>query len=325
MKRKFFLAGAIFFSFLLVPAFTEQDVLQNGGQNTEKNTVQNKENGSSQTSSKAEAKISHKNLGFSGYEKPKVAEIRKKYLTTHNEYLKNLLEEAENYRIYVRLQIEKRNMPLILEYLPVVESNYKCLARSKSGAAGMWQFMLNSVEPFLVCNEYIDERLDPWKSTDAALSKLTDNYNMFGDWLLAITAYNCGAGALKRAIKTAGSSDFWYLMEKGYLSEQATSYVPKLLAIADVVENDRYYGVSMPHARGPGGKTLNISVNDFDYVKVKRSLSLKNIAWELRIDYEDFKSLNYALIKEVTPPKTEYALRFPHGMGESAQYVISNM
>ncbi|MCR5400143.1 MAG: lytic transglycosylase domain-containing protein [Treponema sp.] len=276
-------------------------------------------------SSAEEKKVLHQNLGFSGYDKPKVKELREKYLTSHNEWLKNLLLDAENYRIYVRKEIAKRKMPLILEYLPVVESNYLCLARSKSGAAGMWQFMLNSVEPFLVCNEYIDERLDPWKSTDAALSKLTDNYNMFGDWLLAITAYNCGAGALKRAIKAAGKSDFWYLMEKGFLSEQASSYVPKLLAIADVVENDAFYGVSMPQAKGPDGKTLNINVSDFDYVTVRRSLSLKNIAWELRMDYEDLKSLNYALVKEVTPPKKEYKIRFPLGMGESARYVINNM
>ena len=317
-----FLSTALFSSALCTNAFAEAAVGA-GNVVTEPKVVV--ETAKTSTPTPAAKKPTHKNLGFSGYDNQKVVELRKKYLTTHNEWLKNLLDDAEVYRIYVRHEIEKRNLPVILEYLPVVESNYTPHAISRSGAAGMWQFMTNSVEPFLVYNEYVDERLDPWKSTEAALSKLTDNYKMFGDWLLAITAYNCGAGALKRTIKKAGSSDFWFLMEKGFLSEQASSYVPKLLAIADVVENDAYYGVKMPHARNAAGKTIDLDAGKFDYVSVKRQISLKAIAQELRIDEEEFLSLNSALVKGVTPPKTQYALRFPSGMGETAKYLLGNI
>ena len=269
--------------------------------------------------------VKYKNLGYPGMKNQRVSVLREKYLTTHKDWLYNLLDDAESYRIYVRNEIEKRNMPAILEYLPVVESNYTPGAKSRSGATGMWQFMLNSVHPFLICNEYIDERLDPWKSTEAALSKLQDNYKMFGDWLLAITAYNCGAGALKKAIKKAGSKDFWYLCENKYLSEQASQYVPKLLAIADVVENDAYYGIKMPHARDRNGKTIDMRAGVFDYICVKRSVSIVKLARELRINENDLLSLNSSLIKGVTPPKTEYKIRLPEGMYFSALYALEEM
>lgn len=276
-------------------------------------------------SAKARNSSKYKPLGFSGINKEPVKTLRKKYLTTHKTWLYNVLDDAESYRIYVRNEIEKRKMPLILEYLPVVESNYNPNAVSRSGATGMWQFMKNSVEPFLLLNEYVDERLDPWKSTDAALSKLQDNYKMFGDWLLAITAYNCGAGAMRKAIEKAGKKDFWYLCEHNYLSEQASSYVPKLLAIADVAENAAYYGIKMPTARDSKGKTIDIRAGVFDYVSVNKSVSIKKLADELRIDEENFKALNSALVKGVTPPNQKYEIRFPEGMKDSALWALENL
>lgn len=269
--------------------------------------------------------VSYKPLGFSGVHSPKVSILREKYLTTHHAWLCNLLDTAEPYRIYVRTEIEKRGLPAILEYLPVVESNYIPTAKSKSGATGMWQFMLNSVKPFLICDDYIDERLDPWKSTDAALSKLKENYDMFGDWLLAITAYNCGAGAMQRAIKKAGSRDFWYLSEKGFLSEQASGYVPKLLAIADAVENAAYYGADFPTARDKNGKTIDIRAGKFDYVTTDKSVSIRALARELRIDEDELIRLNRALIKECTPPGKAYHIRLPEGMKGSAEYALHQL
>ena len=137
--------------------------------------------------------------------KSQVEAFRKQYLSPKwSVLLQSYLESAMEYRLYVRKAVADREMPEMLEYLPVVESNYKTNAKSRSGAIGMWQFMANSVWPFLTLNDFVDERLDPWKSTDAALKKLTDNYNIFNDWLLAIAAYNCGVGAMNKAIKKAG-------------------------------------------------------------------------------------------------------------------------
>ena len=157
-------------------------------------------------------------------EKPQVEAFRKQYLSPKwSALLRGYLESAMEYRLYVRKAVQDAQMPEMLEYLPVVESNYKTNAKSRSGAIGMWQFMANSVWPFLTLNDFVDERLDPWKSTDAALKKLTDNYNVFNDWLLAIAAYNCGVGAMNKAIKKAGGvKDFWYLAENGYLTKQTS-------------------------------------------------------------------------------------------------------
>lgn len=267
----------------------------------------------------------YKDLGFEGVHSNEVEALRQKYLTTHKEWLYTILDNAESYRIYVRNQLEKKNLPPILEYLPVVESDYIPTAKSKSGATGMWQFMLNSVKPFLKCDDYVDERLDQWKSTDAALLKLSDNYKMFNDWLLAITAYNCGAGALRRTIKKAGSDDFWYLRKNGFLSEQASGYVPKLLAIADVCENAYFYGVEMPTARDENGKTVNIRAGLFDYIVVKKSVSIDVLSSELRIDENELKRLNLALVKGITPPHSEYAIRFPEGMEKSALHALERL
>ena len=267
----------------------------------------------------------YKPLGFKGTEHPEVKALRTKYLTTHKDWLYKTLEEGQQYRIFVRKELEKRNMPPVLEYLPLIESNYNPYAKSRSGATGLWQFMLNSIQGLLEYNEYVDERLDPWKSTDAALKKLNENYRTFNDWLLAITAYNCGAGALKRAIKKAGSRDFWYLRDKGYLSTQASGYVPKLLAVADAVENDAFYGLSFPHAKAWNGSTLETRAGMFDYVTVYKKIHLNTISHELRIDRQELYDLNSALVKHETPPDRPYTLRFPEGMKDSASYALNQL
>ncbi len=154
---------------------------------------------SSVTSSSTAAYIK---IDLEGTERKETEPYRTEFLKPFGQKkLKLILEEGENYRLYVRAKLKEFNMPSAIEYIPVIESEYKPSARSKDGkGVGMWQFMMNSIHPFLTVNEWIDERLDPWKETDAALKKLQDNYNFFGDWLLAIAAYNCGAGAMKRAI-----------------------------------------------------------------------------------------------------------------------------
>ena len=177
-------------------------------------------------------------------DRPEVEKFRKQYLTGKwSKLLYSYLESAMEYRLYVRKAIQEKEMPEILEYLPVVESNYKTNAKSKSGAIGMWQFMANSVWPFLTLNDFVDERLDPWKSTDAALRKLTDNYNYFNDWLIAIASYNCGVGAMNKVLRKAEEKDFWYLVDHKLLPQQTADYVPKLIAIADLAINSDYYGM----------------------------------------------------------------------------------
>ena len=258
-------------------------------------------------------------------EKEKVQVLKQKYLTTHRQWLYNILDKATPYRIYVRSEIEKRGLPSFLEYLPIVESDYNPKAVSPSNACGMWQFMLNSIAPNLRYNDYIDERFDPWKSTNAALIKLQENYYTFGDWLLAITAYNCGAGAMARAIKKGQSRDFWYLSENGFLSDQACLYVPKLLAIAEVCDNQKKYDITFPTAKDEFGEKFYCNANDFDYIRVKDEVNIMALAKYMRIDETEFLRLNLALTKQLTPPDQEYDIRLPSGTKECARWALQSM
>ena len=214
-------------------------------------------------------------------------------------------------------------MPSVLEYLPVVESGYTTNARSRSGAVGLWQFMANSTKPFLVRNDFVDERLDPWKSTDAALAKLEENFNMFHDWLLAIAAYNCGSGAMARALAKNPGKDFWYLAEHKQLRDQTAQYVPKLLAVADAAENAAYYAVAIPSAKDEKGEPVNPRAGCFDYAETKGAISVKRLAHELKIDEDTLSSLNSALFRGITPPSSSWRIRVPEGMARSAQDAIA--
>ena len=186
--------------------------------------------------------------------------------------------------------------------------------------------MANSVWPFLTLNDFVDERLDPWKSTDAALRKLTDNYNIFNDWLLAIGAYNCGVGAMNKAIKKAGGvKDFWYLAEHGFLSKQTAEYVPKLIAIADLAINSEYYGIDIPDHKEEYELLENEKNGNFDYVTVNKAYSLNQLAQELRLDSTTLKRLNPSYTMGMTHPSKESEIRLPLGMKESAEDALAGM
>lgn len=259
-------------------------------------------------------------------DRPSVEKYRKMYLTEKwSALLKAYLESAMEYRLYVRKSIQDKEMPEMLEYLPVVESNYKTHAKSKSGAIGMWQFMENSVYPFLTLNDFVDERYDPWKSTDAALKKLTDNYKYFEDWYLALGAYNCGAGAMSRAIKKADSKDFWYLAENNFISKQTAEYVPKLIAITDLAINHEYYGIDLPDHTEEFELLENEKNGNYDYITVKKAYSITQLAQELRIDSNTMKRLNPSFIRGMTHPAKTSEIRLPLGMKDSALEAIGKM
>ena len=243
-----------------------------------------------------------------------------KYLSiVGRENLAKILDNGEAYRLYIRQELKKRNMPAALEYLPLIESEYKASAKSRSGARGLWQFMENSMSPFLKKNEWFDERLDPWKATDAALTKLEDNYRALGDWTLAIAAYNCGLGATSRALKKSPVKTFWYLAEQKLLSEETIHYIPKLLAICEIIGHQNEYKISLPEADSFR------HFADFDYLSVRTQISLKRLASELRLDYGTLKKLNPALLHGKTPPDSEYKIRLPSGIALSAQEALKEI
>lgn len=264
--------------------------------------------------------VKYKPLDIPGSEDELVEKFRKTYLQKRNlKMLSKTLEDAEDLRLYVREKLKEKNMPAVLEYLPLIESNYNAKAKSKSGALGLWQFMANSTGNYLLKNEFVDERLDPWKSTDAALSKLQDNYKIFRCWLLAVAAYNIGAGALSRVLKSNPGKDFWALAHEKLIRKETSDYVPKLLAIADLAENARFYNISLPSAKNEKGEAAYPFAARFDFVEVNDCLSVAKLANELRLDDDELLYLNASLLLGITPPKTKYKIRFPYGMEKSAQ------
>ena len=258
-----------------------------------------------------------KDIGLDGITRKSTAAFVERYLTASGRaWIATALYESIPYRPYIREQLEVRGMPMFLQYLPIVESNYRPTAVSPSGAVGLWQFMANSMHPYLKRNEYFDERLDPWKETDAALSKLAENYAVFGDWKLALAAYNMGGGALRRLLKAHPGKDYWYFAENGLLSKQAAEYVPKLIAIADIIENAEYHGaleVAVSDKRIEGVKS-----EKFSYLKVTGVIRLSTVADACDLPVEVVQGLNIELLKGHTPPGTTYRLRLPRGMANIA-------
>lgn len=276
-----------------------------------------------------EEKIPHQSLpGIPDeiLQRPDVERFRQQYLSEKwSKLLYQYLEDAMEYRLYVRKAIQEKEMPAILEYLPVVESNYKTNAKSRSGAIGMWQFMANSVWPFLTLNDFVDERLDPWKSTEGALKKLNDNYNYFQDWLLAIAAYNCGVGAMTKCLKKAQEKNYWYLVDHNLLPSQTAHYVPKLLAIADLAMNSKYYGIELPDHEQEFKELINERDGNFDYLEVNKAYSITQLAQEMRIDEDSLKHLNPSFILGMTHPTKKTQIRLPLGMKEPAQEAIKKL
>ncbi len=253
------------------------------------------------------------------YAQNQVRKFIAQYMTKRgSENLSEILKNAENYRLFIRKELEKRKMPKALEYLPVVESEYKISAKSRSGALGMWQFMENSISPFMKKNEWIDERLDPWISTKAALSKLQDNYKMFNDWAIAIAAYNCGAGAMRKILASAEEKSFWFIAEKGLLRDESVNYIPKLIAITEISEHPERYNLFLPEI----SKYAGLYYDNFDYVELENQADLHALSLELRLDFDELKRLNNSLVQDKTPPKTflagkKYKLRLPSGLAET--------
>ena len=160
---------------------------------------------------------------------PSLESVIKHYLKTRRASLSRLMGLSHFYFPMFEEALDKEDIPLEVKYLAIVESALKPRARSRVGATGLWQFMFNTAKDLgLKVNSYVDERMDPVKSSEAAAKYLSELYIRFNDWNLAIAAYNYGPGNIKRAIKASGYSNFWNL--RGYLPKETANYVPSFIA-----------------------------------------------------------------------------------------------
>jgi len=206
-------------------------------------------------------------------------------------------------------ELDKKNLPLELKYLTIVESALNPHAKSPKGATGLWQFMYNTgVEHGLKINTYVDERKDPLKSTSAAIDYLSSLYDKFGDWLLVIAAYNCGPGGVKKAIiSSGGKQDFWSI--RPYLPKETRGYVPAFIAAT----------YSFTYAAEHNMYPIHVDFTlQQDTVNISRmEISLKEIANMTGTDYELLKNLNPELkLYRVPYSSTPYTLRVPYHVAE---------
>lgn len=200
--------------------------------------------------------------------------------------------------------LESYDLPLELKYLPVIESGLNPMAKSRVGATGLWQFMLNTAKQYgLTVNSMVDERRDITRASYAAAHYLSDLYNIYGDWNLVIAAYNCGTGALNKAIKRSnGERDYWKIYPK--LPAETRGYVPAFIA-ANYVMN--YY---CDHNICP------LTTKDFptatDTVMVDRDIHFEQIAQVLNISVDQLKSLNPQYRRNIVNGKSgDGSLRLP--------------
>ena len=216
-------------------------------------------------------------------------------------WLNAVVRRGEIFIPFIREELRKRNLPPELLYLPVIESGFQSGAKSKSGAVGLWQFMMNSIAPFdMKVNDMVDERRDFQKATRGALQKLEDNYRFFGNWPLALAAYNAGLGGVNRAVQKAGTKDYWLLCEKKELRTETAHYVPKLLAAAWVLSQPRRFGIdSWPENM------------DWKSIPVGREISLDMLAAEAGVSLSILQQGNRELNYGITPSDGDYRLKVP--------------
>ncbi|MGL4981247.1 MAG: LysM peptidoglycan-binding domain-containing protein [Treponemataceae bacterium] len=246
----------------------------------------------------------------------RIDDFRNQYLGNFGkQWAYTVMERGLPYRKYIQRKVEEYDMPKCMEFLPVIESMFKNDALSKSGALGMWQFMKNSIGEYNIrANDWIDERRDPWITTDAALKKLIANKRALGDWYLALAAYNAGLGRIRGAIKKAGGkADYWYLSEKKLIPTETINYVPKFLAISEIFTNAEYYDVLLP--KPPDEEVFN-------YLETNTPIDIRVLAQKMDVRESVLQFLNPALNYNVTPPAMKYRLRLPHGTKEVANQII---
>ena len=199
--------------------------------------------------------------------------------------------------------LNRYDLPEELKYMAVVESMLNPTATSHAGAKGIWQFIYRTAKSYgLEINSYVDERMDIEKSMDAAARYLRDAYRIFGDWALAISSYNCGAGNVSKAIRRAGGSkDYWAIYR--YLPRETRGYVPAFVGAMYAMTYSKEYGI-VPQNVGMPVQT--------DTFEIKKNLHFAQINGKIGVPMEDLRQLNPQYFNDIIPGSNHsYTLKIP--------------
>ena len=239
-------------------------------------------------------------------------------------------KKAGRFAPALRAEFVKAGLPKDLIWLSLIESGHNPTIKSPAGALGLWQFIPASAKMYgLTVDRWVDERLDPLRSTEAAIRFLSDLYQRFGSWELAIGAYNMGYGGMSRAIQKYNTNDFWQLARyEAGIPWETTLYVPKILAIAIVMNNKKAFGID---------DVVPDPAESFDTLLVKPGQSLKDVAEAAKISSADLEQRNPQLLAGRTPPlpltsdqgadaaPKSWPVRLPAGSGVQARERLSTL
>ena len=211
------------------------------------------------------------------------------------------LLRSGKYKQLIDKALAEEKLPKGLAYLPVIESAYLPTLTSRAGAYGIWQFMPDTAREYgLRVDWWVDERADPERSTAAAAKYLKDLHRMFDDWSLALAAYNCGPGRVKRTLNEAGASTFWELLDQGLLPKETRGYVPTFFATLRIASDPETHGFELGQPFDFDGKRVD----------VRGPVSLAYIAEVIGADEELLQEMNPSLRRGVVPPG-RVAVRVP--------------
>jgi len=211
--------------------------------------------------------------------------------------------------------LKEEGVPQDLIYLAQAESGFHPLAVSRVGARGIWQFMGSRARGYgLSHNMWVDDRQDPEKSTRAAAHHLKDLYNQFGDWYLAMAAYNSGPGTVQAAVRRTGYADFWELYRRNVLPKETRNYVPIILAVTIMAKNLSQYGFD------------DLSMDEplrYDNVTINYPVDLRLVAQCVGATPAELQDLNPNLLRLTTPRDRSYDLHLPPGTKDRYETAIA--
>ena len=225
------------------------------------------------------------------------------------------LRRAGRYRPLIQRILDEEGVPPELIFLAQAESGFLSRAVSRRSASGMWQFMQERGREYgLLQSPYSDDRFDPEKSTRAAARHLRDLYHRYGDWYLAMAAYNCGPGGVDKAVERTGYADYWELCRRNVLPRDTVNYVPVILAMTIMVKNGKEYGLERLETDPP---------IEYDTVEITAPTHLELVADLAECPVSQLRDLNPALLKDVAP--AAWSLRVPKGTGREVASILEEV
>ena len=229
--------------------------------------------------------------------------------------LANGMSRSGKYREMIQRVLKEEGVPQDLIYLAQAESGFKAVALSRAGARGMWQFMASRASGYgLERSWWVDERQDPEKATHAAAHHLKDLYNMFGDWYLAMAAYNSGPLTVQRAVERTGYADFWELYKRNVLPHETRNYVPIIIAITIMSKNPQQYGLEDVQFEEPAPS---------DAVTIDYPVDLRLVAECVDTSVATLQDLNPSLLRMTTPKDQSFKLHLPPGTKEKFESQVT--